>query len=403
MHVQSTLVIAKTSYSRHNFSMRVSVREHPHIIGMRQVTIPTSEWHEYTTCPLCNESSGLCDAGSVEGTLLATVLSLCSHCSYGFLRRRPKESWYDTFYADEWDEHGRKYIADSTPHIHPISKVYDFCAQILPSGLRVLDIGAGFGGVILAFREHGFEVCAIEPSRHRQELIRDHLSMQCWGSFNDIPPSLSLDMVCMNHVLEHVQDPVAMVRVIHQRLPTGGFFYIAVPDFWQEYFPQSLHFVPHVSLFTLRSLELLLMRQGFRILKSHIGREIQILAVKSSEAAISSLCNSKDAGKSFCEQATSYFLNAFGSRKRAVLYWHISRGRRRTYYLRHFFPGWQWLPGAMLWVIKRRTLLPSTLSRLFPFGLGGWMPRWLSVDIDGERALPIVVHHQESGAPVWVK
>ncbi|MEM9556447.1 MAG: methyltransferase domain-containing protein [Acidobacteriota bacterium] len=104
-------------------------------------------------------------------------------------------------------------------------------------GGRLLDIGYGGGHLLRLASAAGFEVYGVEVSPHqaaraapafgrRLRLVDDSEPLP-WGAF---------DVVVLSHVLEHQDDPAALLRRIFDRLVPGGLLYVAVPDL------ESLHF-----------------------------------------------------------------------------------------------------------------------------------------------------------------
>jgi SAM-dependent methyltransferase len=97
-------------------------------------------------------------------------------------------------------------------------------SSLLPPRGRVLDIGCSTGELLVAIGRHGeFELAGIESSPAAAQTARsrgiDVLAGDCEAV--EIPPA-STDLVLLQHVLEHVYDPIAMLRRIHACLRPGG-------------------------------------------------------------------------------------------------------------------------------------------------------------------------------------
>ena len=91
----------------------------------------------------------------------------------------------------------------------------------LPPG-RILDIGCGPGfmlsGLRAGWEKHGVEVSRF-AAQHAEQYCEIHV-----GPVEDAQfPSLHFDVVVLYHVIEHVPDPVSMIREVHRLLKTGGF------------------------------------------------------------------------------------------------------------------------------------------------------------------------------------
>jgi len=97
---------------------------------------------------------------------------------------------------------------------------------------RVLDVGAGTGGVLARLRDRGVEVHGTTASRTAADVAarRHGISLHV---ATDIPPeiaSLAFDAITYWHVFEHLEDPEAHVAVWPRMLADGGFLVIEVPN-----------------------------------------------------------------------------------------------------------------------------------------------------------------------------
>jgi SAM-dependent methyltransferase len=88
-------------------------------------------------------------------------------------------------------------------------------------------------------------------------------------------PDNSFDVVTAWHVVEHLQDPHALVREVQRILRPGGLFVVEVPNFasWQARLGQDRWFhldVPrHLLHYTPHALLQLLNHYGLRVVTSH--------------------------------------------------------------------------------------------------------------------------------------
>ncbi len=100
-----------------------------------------------------------------------------------------------------------------------------------PGGRHVLDVGCGGGFLSESFARDGFQVSAIDPAAASVEAARQHAT--AGGLAIDyrvargesLPcPDASFDVVACCDVLEHVDDPVLVVREVARVLKPGGMF-----------------------------------------------------------------------------------------------------------------------------------------------------------------------------------
>jgi SAM-dependent methyltransferase len=182
--------------------------------------------------------------------------------------------------SEELSEYyARNYILNGTQHtpvyerrrlfrIPEQVKLIADLLQLKPPPAALLDIGCDKGFFLDEARRHGYTVAGVEPSERSREYC------QCIGI--NVAADISqvegtFDAVVMNHALEHIIDPVTLLRDIHRLLNPGGVVMIRVPDFdslWSSVLKDRwCWFQPYAHYFhyTQRSLRQLLEQSGFRI------------------------------------------------------------------------------------------------------------------------------------------
>jgi SAM-dependent methyltransferase len=108
-------------------------------------------------------------------------------------------------------------------------------ADLIPdSAQRVLDVGCNdgtFGAGVLA-RRPGREVWGIEPHDLDAEAAARRLTGVAHGFYPDALDEVpgTFDCVSFNHVLEHMADPWAALRVTRDRLAPGGVIVGELPN-----------------------------------------------------------------------------------------------------------------------------------------------------------------------------
>jgi SAM-dependent methyltransferase len=382
----------------------VVVREAPLLGPLRSAAVPAADWEELTDCPICGRGEDVRDVAVVEGAELGAILAACVDCEHLFLRRRPRGAWLDAFYADDWDSvRGASGDGLAARRPRPADKVAGFCDSDLPDGARVLDIGAGLGDQLLGFRERGYEVHGVEPSGHRAAYVRDVVGIPCpQGSVaeNELPGPA--DLVFSHHVLEHVLEPAEVIAGAAAALAPGGHTYVAVPNLWSEHPPQTFHFAPHLSQYTLRSLRRLLARHGFELVRSAEDRELQVLAVLRDGPVADVEPGDPEA---FWARVGAWVEGAFGAATgRRVLVWCKSRDRSRLYDAKRVRTLQGRRIGLARAAMRRGHDLPRAVRRhVDPYASSSTL-RLLEVDVRAEPpVLPVRVRYPDGPAPIWVK
>lgn len=129
-------------------------------------------------------------------------------------------------------------------------------------GKRILDYGAGFGGMQATLARYG-NVSAYEPD----DEARSGLSARGYvKTYTDEPEALSepYDLIGLFDVLEHIEDDGGFLRRAHDSLSVGGRLAITVPAMP---FLWSTHDVTHKHFrrYTWGTLRRILTENGFEI------------------------------------------------------------------------------------------------------------------------------------------
>jgi SAM-dependent methyltransferase len=138
-----------------------------------------------------------------------------------------------------------------------------------PEGVA-LDVGCGRGDLAAALVARGWTAVGVEPSPSACAHARARGVEAREGTLLDVPLEPSrYDFVLFNHSLEHTDDPVRDLALVHDALRPGGVVSIAVPNFGgaqaRRFGPEWYHLdVPrHRTHFTGPGLAAALGRAGF--------------------------------------------------------------------------------------------------------------------------------------------
>ncbi|MBO8143316.1 MAG: class I SAM-dependent methyltransferase [Thermodesulfobacterium sp.] len=138
---------------------------------------------------------------------------------------------------------------------------------------RLLDIGCGNGQFLYRMRELGWEVVGVEPDPEAVRIAKEQFGLEIFeGNIEqvELPPN-SFDAITMNHVIEHVSDPIGTLGKCYRLLKHGGKLVIVTPNIQSL----GLHLfgkywrgweVPrHLFLFSPKSLRMCAERAGFKV------------------------------------------------------------------------------------------------------------------------------------------
>lgn len=131
---------------------------------------------------------------------------------------------------------------------------------------KLLDVGAGLGVFPAAMTAAGWRAWALEPDpRTRGHLLAIGLA-GAGGAIADFAAAAPFDAISFNKVLEHVEDPAALLAESRPLLAADGFVYIELPDAAAaEAGPgREEFFIEHHHVFSPASVAMLCERAGFK-------------------------------------------------------------------------------------------------------------------------------------------
>ncbi|HEX4494690.1 MAG TPA: class I SAM-dependent methyltransferase [Thermoanaerobaculia bacterium] len=214
-------------------------------------------------------------------------LRLCDRCHLGFVHPVPAEDVLACFYASDYAYYqdagrqpasearswkyraaGLRYRALLAPGLrHRLAKgfaalverltrkTFTFTLGVplaLPKGSRILDYGYGTGSWLLSMRRRGYSALLgydIAANTYR----RDELAAQglrIVPRLSDLADA-SLDCVRLEHVFEHLADPLAVLSSLMRKLRPGAFLVMTFPTIYPWLDVQDLAsspFLPHLQL-----------------------------------------------------------------------------------------------------------------------------------------------------------
>ena len=161
-----------------------------------------------------------------------------------------------------------------------VTKVCEFGKVYLSGGIanaKILDVGSGLCVFLFRMKQEGWNCTALDPDprscRHAREIAG--VSAIC-GDFMAVNELGHFDAISFNKVLEHVEDPIAMLRKARDYLAPGGFVYVELPDgeaAAQAGQSREEFFIDHLHIFSAVSFSLMVERAGFALLNLERLRE----------------------------------------------------------------------------------------------------------------------------------
>ena len=267
---------------------------------------PENELERLDRCPVCTSPGRQMlyrDLRSTAGPGGWTLWE-CEGCGSGYIDPRPTAGsigrLYETYYTHEaggdeapapssglrtrmrdgylaarfgYDERERRLGRLTVPLIPGGRGMVGQYVRSLPApqpGMRLLDVGCANGAYLARMRELGWEVEGLEVDPAAAEVARGRGIPVHGGPMTpDAFPRERFDAVTLSHVIEHLHDPVAVLRSCAGVLRPGGGIWIAAPNLQaigrKVFGPSWAGLDPprHLVLFTRSSLRSALARAGF--------------------------------------------------------------------------------------------------------------------------------------------
>lgn len=137
--------------------------------------------------------------------------------------RNPHTERLDAIGEDDWYERGAN------------AAMIEYCASIFARhfvGSTCLELGPAQGLLTRSLVDRFDHVTVVEGSRRFcDRLAREHPSITvCHALFEDFTTADRYDTIVLGHVLEHVEDPRAVLRRVRAWLAVGGVVLAAVPN-----------------------------------------------------------------------------------------------------------------------------------------------------------------------------
>lgn len=174
-----------------------------------------------------------------------------------------------------------------------------YLGRPVDSGVRVLDVGSGYGFFRKAAADHGWEHTGVEISKHAGEVADSLFGFDSFiGTLENFaenrpPSSRPFDVITMWDCLEHVVDPAELLAATRRLLTPGGLLFIRTPNLLaaeRVVFGSHYHSFKreHLHMFSPASIAVCALTAGLEprhvsthshLLKGFLGAQLATLAV----------------------------------------------------------------------------------------------------------------------------
>lgn len=245
---------------------------------------------------------------------------ICKYCGTVYTNPCPTNESLENYYRS------KPLFVDSDDPDYDVDARINYIKRHSYAGAHVLEIGASDGYFIAQLNSLGFKTASIEPNESA-----DYTEGRDLVSFGQNSEGKTFDLVLLNHVLEHIFDPLVFLKTIRKFVKSNGSLIIEVPNMhlYGIYSTGISH--EHVTHFTPHGLKALLERSGYSTL------EVEHTLVSRKEGFIirSQRAKSiqKDLNVKFASISGQYFINRsyyiagknLHSRRNSLASLHISK------------------------------------------------------------------------------
>lgn len=234
-------------------------------------------------CIICGERP--LKANEMRGRYLSLPPShkilYCSQCGLGWLHPQPGDAdfaLYDAGYYQEI-ERGKASYCDIVP-----GKLSYFRRRIRiiqrltrKRTLKVLDVGAGCGEFVYEARKAGWEAEGVEISPWACAKALEMFNVRLiQGELQAVKPTNQpFDIIHMNHVFEHLTDPLGFLNEAADYLRTDGILIVEIPNEFSDLvsiiqmyllrvrLPFNTHSLHHPFFYTRASVNKMFRKAGY--------------------------------------------------------------------------------------------------------------------------------------------
>ena len=205
----------------------------------------------------------------------------CSRCQLVYVTPRLRADVLPKVYGEGYwcspspkDRGYADYVGDRALYLRTYEKRLRLVSRFVPTAGRALDIGCAAGFFLEVLSRHGWQVAGVELSpeiaRHAREVCGfDQVHVGELGTSSFEPNSF--DLITCWDLVEHVPDPIALLRKARSLLKANGHLIIETQNVesrfarllghrWQHY-----KHLEHLYHFSGTTLQLLLQKSGFEL------------------------------------------------------------------------------------------------------------------------------------------
>jgi len=174
---------------------------------------------------------------------LEVAMVRCQHCSLVFLNPQPRiehQAFYDESYyrgsSDKKEDGDNEDVLERDKvqvRLEACQAVVDKVMQYKPQVGSWLDLGCGPGFLLSQVHDRGWQATGLDSSPFAPQFAKDQFGLEDvhTGLIEDVNfKGKQFDVISMQHVIEHLYEPLPTMSAILKLLKPGGILYLETPD-----------------------------------------------------------------------------------------------------------------------------------------------------------------------------
>lgn len=192
----------------------------------------------------------------------------CASCGLVYVNpRRDAESIFQHYNSGQ-SSRIQYYLDVENADRRTFSQILDLADRLAPGRGALLDIGPNTGTCLALARERGWQTYGVEINAEAARYCREQRGLNVISGVlgSQTYAENSFDIILMGDVIEHLRDPLDLMRLVERILKPGGAVIISTPNIagWAG---RLLQIKPeeHLYYFSPTTIEMLLRKAGLEV------------------------------------------------------------------------------------------------------------------------------------------